>query len=48
MCVASQSDIRPIDVNGGEEVVAVGAVGIQRACRRKRRKRPRQEERSEE
>ena len=25
MSVASQSGIRPIDVNGGEEVVAVGS-----------------------
>ena len=48
MSVASQSGIRPIDVNGGEEVVAVGGVRVQRACRKKRRKRLRQEERSEE
>ena len=47
MSVASQSGIRPIDVNGGEEVVAVGS-GIQGAYRKKRRKRLRQEERSEE
>ena len=47
MSVASQSGFRPIDVNGGEEVVAVGS-GIQGACRKKRRKRPRQEKKSVE
>ena len=47
MSVASQSGIRPIDVNGGEEVVAVGS-GDPESLSEERRKRPRQEERSEE
>ena len=47
MSVASQSGLRPIDVNGGEEVVAVGS-GVQEACQKKKRKRLRQARRSVE
>ena len=46
MSVASQSGLRPIDVNGGEEVVAVGSGDPGSLSEDKER--PRQEKRSEE